>query len=123
MDHTENHEEETENTKRQFDNCGAAFKAGRSDATAKAREAAPKLKGAVADAVYDVAYGAAYGVFFAGAFANEFVPRSVRDVVGKGVAKGAAAGRKAADKMRTKSEAANHNNEDADGSLELPAPA
>ncbi|MGB0991645.1 MAG: hypothetical protein ACPG32_04160 [Akkermansiaceae bacterium] len=117
MDHSDNHENFDNGAKRQFESCGDAFSAGRSDATSKAREAAPKLKEAVSGAVHDLAYGAAYGVFFAGAFANEFVPQSVKD----GIAKGAKAGRNAADKMR--STAKNQDTDPGDETLELPAPA
>ena len=97
METENNHEAENE-AKRHFESCSDAFQSGREDATAKAREAAPKLKGAIADTIFNMAYGAAYGAFFASAFANEFVPQSVKD----GVAKGAAAGRDAADKVRAK---------------------
>lgn len=113
--------EETTEAKRQFDSCSNAFQAGREDATAKAREAAPKLKSAVADTIFDVAYGVTYGAFFAGAFANEFIPKAVKDVVAQGVEKGAAAGRKAADKVRQPSPAASEVAEM--NTLELPAPA
>lgn len=91
---------EKTDTKRHYDSCSNAFRAGRDDATAKAREAAPKFKGVVADTIYDVAYGVTYGAFFAGAFANEFIPKAVKDVLAQGVEKGAAAGRAAADKVR-----------------------
>ncbi len=96
METENNHENTQKQEKRHFESCSDAFKAGKEDATAKAREAAPRLKGFVADAIFDVAYSAAYGAFFAGAFANELLPQTVKD----GLAKGAAAGRKAADKMR-----------------------
>ncbi|NWK55446.1 hypothetical protein HW115_07475 [Verrucomicrobiaceae bacterium N1E253] len=82
--------------KRHFESCGNAFHAGREDATAKAKQAAPQVKGVIADAVYDVTYGLAYGAFFAGAFAKEFIPKSVVEVVSDGVSKGAAAGKAAA---------------------------
>ena len=105
--------------KRHFDSCSNAYQAGREDATTKAREAAPKLKGAVADTIYDVAYGVTYGAFFAGALAKEFIPKAVKDVVAQGVEKGAAAGRAAADKVRQPS-----TSEVAESDpLELPAPA
>ncbi len=109
--------------KRHFESCSDAFQAGKDDATARAREAAPKLKAAIADAIFDVAYGATYGAVFAGAFANEFVPKSVRDAVEKGVAKGAAAGRGAADKVRSKVKPAANSATDDGGTIELPAPA
>ncbi|MBT8038297.1 MAG: hypothetical protein KJO21_12210 [Verrucomicrobiae bacterium] len=98
MNPENNHEEMPRDTekKRHFDSCSDAFRSGRDDATAKAREAAPELKAAIADVIFDVAYGTAYGAFFASAFANEFVPQTVKD----GVSKGAAAGRRAADKVR-----------------------
>ena len=120
---TENNHEKTD-AKRHFDSCSDAFQSGREDATAKAREAAPKLKGAIADTIFDMAYGAAYGAFFASAFANEFVPQVVKD----GVAKGAAAGRSAADKVRervrkTATEGAADENVADGGANELPAPA
>ncbi|MEJ6572268.1 MAG: hypothetical protein QNL01_12015 [Akkermansiaceae bacterium] len=109
--------------KRHFESCSDAFQAGKDDATARAREAAPKLKAAIADAIFDVAYGATYGAVFAGTFANEFVPKSVRDAVEKGVAKGAAAGRTAADKVRSKVKPATESATDDGGAIELPAPA
>lgn len=111
--------------KRHFESCSDAFKAGKEDAAAKAREAAPKLKAAIADALFDVAYGATYGAVFAGAFANEFVPKSVKEAVEKGVAKGAAAGRSAADKVRSHTQPAAKTDVAADDGdpLELPAPA
>lgn len=115
---TENNPEEKE--KRRFESCSDAFKSGRQDATEKARAAAPKFKGAVADAVFDVAYGAAYGAFFASAFANEFIPRAVKD----GVAKGAAAGRDAASKVRERARAAARPEPAEDGgAIELPSHA
>ena len=120
METENNHENSQEQEKRHFDSCTDAFKAGRDDATAKAREAAPRLKSFVADAVFDVAYSAAYGAFFAGAFANEFVPQTVKD----GLAKGAAAGRSAADKMRERArKKSTEENADQVDTLELPAPA
>lgn len=117
---SENHHEENQEPvrKRHFESCSEAFRAGKEDATAKARETAPKLKSAIAGVIFDVAYGATYGAVFAGAFANEFVPRAVKD----GVAKGAAAGRNAADKARSRM---NKNAQDVEAadSAELPAPA
>ena len=121
---TEANTEENTDPKRHFDSCSNAFQAGREDATTKAREAAPKLKGAVADTIYDVAYGVTYGAFFAGALAKEFIPKAVKDVVAQGVEKGAAAGRAAADKVRQPSPSANETGEVAESDpLELPAPA
>ena len=116
---------ETENTdnrqeKRNFESCSDAFKSGMEDATAKAKEAAPKLKGMVTDTVFDMAYGAAYGAFFASAFANEFIPQAVKD----GVAKGAAAGRDAAEKMRERARnKVKPEKEDGGDAIELPSPA
>jgi hypothetical protein len=119
----ENKPQDTEE-KRHFESCSDALRSGREEATAKAREAAPKLKAAVADVIFDVAYGAAYGACFAGAFANEFVPKTVKDVVGKGVAKGAAAGRSAADKVRGHTEMKTSDNDVTETDpAGLPAPA
>ncbi len=120
MNTENNHHEENKDTKekRHFESCSDAFRAGKEDATAKAREAAPKLKSAIADVIFDVAYGATYGAVFAGAFANEFVPQAVKD----GVAKGAAAGKDAADKVRSKMKK-NSEVPDSEDSIELPAPA
>jgi len=115
---TENNHEEND-AKRHFESCSDAFQSGRDDATAKAREAAPKLKGVIADTIFDMAYGAAYGAFFASAFAHEFVPQVVKD----GVAKGAAAGRSAADKIRAKVTPTANSAADDGGTIELPAPA
>jgi len=116
---------ETENAndnqgeKRHFESCRDAFTSGKQDATAKAKEAAPKLKGFIADTVFDVAYGAAYGTFFASAFASEFVPQSVKD----GVAKGAAAGRDAARKMRERAHGGKAEDTSDGDTMELPSPA
>lgn len=120
METENNHEQQSEGRKekRHFESCADAFRAGREDATAKAREAAPKLKSAVADVVFDIAYGATYGAVFAGAFANEFVPQAVKD----GVAKGAAAGKDAADKVRARMRKQS-GVPDSDDAIELPAPA
>ncbi len=103
--------------KRSFESCADAFNSARQDATDKAKEAAPKIKGAIADAVFDMAYGAAYGTFFASAFANEFIPQTVKD----GVAKGAAAGRAAADKVRAR-DARKAESQEGEVTIELPAP-
>ena len=122
METENNHDTTQQGTqeKRHFDSCSHAFQSGREDATAKAREAAPRLKGFLADAVFDVAYSAAYGAFFAGAFAHEFVPQSVKD----GLAKGAAAGRGAASKMRERTRRKSPEENAHDGeTIELPAPA
>lgn len=115
---------ETDNTddkpqeKRNFESCSEAFKNGKQDASAKAKEAAPKLKGLIADTVFDMAYGAAYGAFFASTFANEFLPQAVKD----GVAKGAAAGRDAADKVRERAKSAvNPEKQEGGGTIELPS--
>ena len=111
---------DNQNEKRSFESCSDAFKSGMEDATAKAKEAAPKLKGMIVDGIFDVAYSAAYGAFFASTFANEFVPQAVKD----GVAKGAAAGKEAAEKMRER--AGNTNSAEgsvSEGTIELPAPA
>ncbi|MFK7909324.1 MAG: hypothetical protein AB8F34_01855 [Akkermansiaceae bacterium] len=117
---TENNQETNQDAqaKRHFESCADAFRAGKEDAAAKAQEAAPKLKSAIADVIFDVAYGATYGAVFASAFANEFVPQAVKE----GVAKGAAAGKDAADKVRAKM---NKQSEvpDSDETIELPAPA
>lgn len=92
-------ENERADERRHFESCSNAFKAGKEDATAKAREAAPKMKSAVTETVHDVAYGLAYGAFFAGAFAHELLPKSVKDAVAKGIDRGSAAGRNAAEKV------------------------
>ncbi len=123
-ENNDEHSPRNEGEKRHFESCSDAFKSGREDATAKAREAAPKLKAAVADVIFDVAYGTAYGACFAGAFANEFIPKTVKDVVGRGVAKGAETGRSAADKMR--GHAGGQTSEDGEaetGSAEFPVMA
>ena len=93
--HPEGH---AEDPKPAFNNFKDAVKHGADDARAKAQEAAPKIKGAIAEAAFDLAYSVAYGTVFAGAFANEFVPQSVKE----GLKKGAEAGRRASEKAREK---------------------
>lgn len=108
--HTENTSEES---KPSFNNFKDALKHGADDARAKAQEAAPKLKGAIAEAAFDLAYSVAYGTVFAGAFANEFVPQSVKE----GLKKGAEAGRRASEKAR---ERAKHKPSDVEENFASP---
>lgn len=84
--------------KRHFDSFSDAVNAAKEDACDKAREAAPKLKAAVAEAVHDLAYGGAFGAVFLGAFAAELVPSGLKEVL----AKGAKAGREKAGQARDK---------------------
>lgn len=78
---------------RHFDSFSQAIGAARRDASFKAREAAPKLKKALAGAAHDVAYGAAFGACFAACFAKELVPARLRE----SLKRGAKAGREAAE--------------------------
>jgi hypothetical protein len=71
-----------------------AFDTARQDAASMAREAAPKLKQALAGAAHDLAYGAAFGACFAACFAREIIPESLRETLRRG----ADAGRDAAAK-------------------------
>lgn len=70
-----------------------AIGTARRDASFKAREAAPKLKKALAGAAHDMAYGAAFGACFAACFAKELVPAGLRE----SLRRGAKAGREAAE--------------------------
>lgn len=76
--------------KREFNSTSDAFKAGREDGAAKAREKSPEFLSGMANALHDLAYGVAYGTVFAGAFANELIPENIRN----GLFKGAEAGKK-----------------------------
>ena len=68
-----------------FSSFYQAFESGRKDASSIAREAAPKLKQALAGAAHDVAYGAAFGACFAACFAKELLPSSVRETLRRGM--------------------------------------
>ena len=48
--------QETETAKRHFENMGEAFRSGSEAGAQKAREAAPTVKSAFADAVHDLAF-------------------------------------------------------------------
>lgn len=72
------------------------------DAKAKAEEAAPKVKQAMASAAHDVAYGAAYGASFIGTLVSECLPQIIKEGMEKGNAAGGDAAKSAADKLRSK---------------------
>ncbi len=76
-----------------YTNFSQAIDTARRDASSKAREAAPRLKEALAGAAHDLAYGAAFGACFAACFAKELVPSSLRE----SLRRGAKDGRKAAE--------------------------
>lgn len=78
-----------------FESFSQAIGAARRDASFKAREAAPKLKKALAGAAHDVAYGAAFGACFAACFAKELIPAGLRE----SLKRGANAGREAAESL------------------------
>lgn len=65
-----------------------AIDAARRDAKSRARDAAPKLKEALAGAAHDITYGAAFGACFAACFARELVPSSLRDAIHRGARDG-----------------------------------
>jgi hypothetical protein len=65
-----------------------AIDTARTDAKFKAREAAPKLKEALAGAAHDITYGAAFGACFAAAFAKELLPAGLREAIRHGVRDG-----------------------------------
>jgi hypothetical protein len=94
--------QEPEAKKRHFESFGDALNAAKEDACNKAKEAAPKLKSAVADAVHDMAYGGAYGAVFLGAFAAELIPGAIREGVVKGAQAGRDKARQACEKVREK---------------------
>lgn len=68
-----------------------ALDTARHDAESMAREAAPKLKQALAGAAHDLAYGAAFGACFAACFARELIPAGLRESIKRGAKDGSAA--------------------------------
>ncbi|MEO1844485.1 MAG: hypothetical protein ABGZ37_09440 [Akkermansiaceae bacterium] len=98
MDQEQDPQEEA--GKRQFESFGEAVRSAKDDATSKAKEAAPKMKSAVAEVIYDLTYGSAYGAVFLGAFAAELVPKPIKDEFTKGAKAGRDKARTARDKVR-----------------------
>jgi hypothetical protein len=91
--------ESEEDEKHQFESVAEAMRSAKEDATNRAKEAAPKIKSAVADVLYDLSYGGAYGAVFLGAFASELIPKPVRESFSQGAKAGRDTAKKAKDKV------------------------
>ena len=91
--------ESEEAEKHHFESVAEAMRSAKDDATNRAKEAAPKMKSAVAAAIYDLTYGGAYGAVFLGAFASELIPKPVRESFSKGAKAGRDTAKKAKDKV------------------------
>ena len=84
-----------------FETFAEALGAARKDAASKAREAAPKLKGALQGAAHDMAYGAAFGACFAACFAREMMPEGIKEAFRCGANDGRDAAQDAAEAATT----------------------
>lgn len=91
--------ESEEAEKHHFESVAEAMRSAKDDATNRAKEAAPKMKSAVADVLYDLTYGGAYGAVFLGALASELIPKPVRESFSKGAKAGRDTAKKAKDKV------------------------
>lgn len=100
----ENNSHDSKPEKKGFSGIDEVFKTAIDDASAKAREAAPKVKDAIDKALQDLVYGVAYGTSFTGTFVNEFVPDAVKESVCKGASEGRQAAAEASGRMREASE-------------------
>ena len=76
------------------------FRKGVEDATAKAKEYAPKFKKEVDTILGEVAYGAGFVPGFLGTFIKEFIPEGFSEELQRGVAKGQESARECATKVK-----------------------